>query len=89
MAVVVSESATIAGKSNVFIILVVFLVHRTESACAWVGRHITIQLGSWFRWDGFQPSMKKSSFATDLAAVMFFFLACVVTLAYVENPGAE
>ena len=88
LAVVASEGSTFAGRGNILLIIFVVILHRTESLFAWAGRHITVRLGSWFRWDGPQPSMRKASLANDLAVVIFFFLACAVTLAYVESRGS-
>ena len=77
------EGSTFAGVGNLALVALVFLVHRTETGFQWIARHITIRLGSWFEWSGREPEVRSKSLVEDLAAVMFFFVACIVVLNFI------
>ena len=79
------EGTTFAGVGNLFLVTFVFVVHRTEAAFQWVGRHVTARLGSWFEWNGREPEMRRHSLMEDLAAILFFFLACTIVLEFIGN----
>ena len=81
------EGSTFAGVGNLFLVTLVFIVHRTEAAFQWIGRHITIRLGSCFEWNGREPEMQSKSLAEDLTSVVFLFLACITVVAFIKRLG--
>lgn len=87
LAILELEGATFAGVANLFLVTFVFVVHRTEAAFQWIGRHITFRLGSWFEWNGREPELQSKSLAEDLMSVVFFFVACIAVVTFIERAG--